>query len=142
MNRLMTRLIAFAAALIFVAGCDDGASTEPSPPPAQPAAPDAPEPPGAFIGVSADARACEVMLFDPEGQLGAPVLGAAVEGRSLRRGDRLALAFAHRENAPIAAGAIGLVVAAGGDGVQLESATCFGAQGRPLADAEAALEAI
>lgn len=147
MNRLLTHLLTFAAALALFTGCDDGGGETATPPAADAGAPDAPdepdpEVPGAFLGVSADARSCEVMLLDAGGQLGAPLFGAAVEGRSLRRGDRLAVAFAHRADAPIATGAIGLVAADGGDGVQIESATCFDAAGRPLPEADAVLNAL
>lgn len=143
LNRLTIRLLTFAAALALFTGCDDS-KTPTEPPPAEGQGPDAPEPavPGAFLSVSAEARSCEVMLVDPDGQLGAPIFDAAVEGRSLRRGDRLAVAFAHRADAPIAAGAIGLVAADGAGGVDVASATCFDASGRPLADSGVALEAI
>ncbi len=143
-NRLTAHLLTFAAALALFA-CDGSTSETPQPPAADGGVPDSgpePEVPGAFLGVHPDARSCEVMLLDADGQLGAPVFGAAVEGRSLRRGDRLAVAFAHRADASIAAGAVGLVAANGGDGVQLESATCFDAAGRPLPEADAVLEAL
>ncbi len=145
MTRLMTHLLTFAAALALFTGCDDGGSAEPTDPPAADSGvPDTPDPevPGAFLGISADARACEVMLHDPEGQLGAPVFGPAVEGRSLRRGDHLALAFAHRADAPIAAGAVGLVTQGDGDGVAVASAKCFDAAGHALPEAVVSLDAI
>lgn len=143
MTRSMTHLLTFAAALALFA-CDGGTSETPVDPAADSGAPDTPDPdvPGAFLGVSADARACEVMLLDAAGQLGAPIFGAAVEGRSLRRGDRLAVAFAHRADGPIAAGAVGLVAADGGDGVRIESATCFDAAGQPLANATVTLDGV
>lgn len=145
MNRLMTRLLAFAAVLTLSTACDEG-TTEPGTPTADAGAPgDAgPDPviPDVSLGLSADARACEVMFLDPEGQLGAVVFGAALEGRSLRRGDRLAIAFAHRADAPIPPGAVALVAQADAAGVQIESGACFDKSGAAIADPGITLDAL
>lgn len=146
MNRPLRAALAALLALLalcLTTACDDGDTADPTPPAADAGLPDAPDPivPDVFFTLDAAARACEVMLFDPDRQLGDAAFGAAVEGRSLRRGGRLALAFAHRADAAINAGSVGLVARDGIAAVQVEAATCFDREGRPLADAAIALSA-
>lgn len=88
---------------------------------------------------SDDARACEVMLNDPEDQLGEPIFGAGVEGRVVRRGDRVALAFAGRSDAPLG-DAVGFTPTAQG-AITLESVQCFDRDGRAMGAPDVALSA-
>lgn len=146
MNRPLRAALAALLALLalgLTTGCDDGDTADPTPPANDAGPPDAPDPivPDVFFTLSAAARACEVMLFDPDRQLGDAAFADAVEGRSLRRGDRLALAFAHRADAAITVGSVGLVARDGIAAVSVESAVCFDREGRPLADAALALSA-
>lgn len=137
---LVTRLLALTAALCFTTACDDGA-TDPQPPAADAGPPDAP-PPDVGLGITEAARACEVMFFDPQQRIAAVAFGAAVEGRELRRGDRLAVAFAHRHDAPFNRGAIAIAAGGAVADVQIEAAICFDRGGRPLAESGITLDAL
>ena len=86
---------------------------------------------GAGLSVPAEARACEVSLFDATGELVEVVFQDGTRGQSLRRGARVTLAFVSTGGA-IADAAVGLRLAAGGAGPTVESAACFGADGRTL----------
>ncbi len=136
--RTLARLIALTAALALATGCDDGDSGT-TPPATDAGTPDAgPDPvvPDTTVTLDPAARSCELML---RGSALTVVFGDAVEGRHLRRGEQLAVAFAHRADAPIPAGAVAF---ADGEGAEVESATCFDATGRPLPDVEIALSGL
>lgn len=133
----LARLAALVAALGLATACDDSGG-DPQPPAADAGAPDTPIP-DVTLGVPAEARACEVMFFDPDERIADVAFGAAVEGRTLRRGERLAVAFAHRADAPFAADALAL--ATGGAEVQIESTACFDRAGRAIAGAALTLAA-
>lgn len=134
----LARLFALAAAL-GLAACDDGGADS-QPPAADAGPPDTPVP-DVTLGVPADARACEVMFHDPARRVAAVSFGAAVEGRELRRGDRLAVAFAHRADAPFAADALALATSGDAAAVQIESTACFDREGRAIAGAALTLTA-
>ena len=129
----MYRFNLFAASLMLLAlaACDDGAS--PGETPGEPQ----PEPPvAANLALSVDpaARACEVMLV---GSVDA-AFDATVEGRQLRRGDQLAVAFTAKADAALGVAAVTLSSADAANLI-IESGTCFDVTGQPLADANLAL---
>lgn len=127
LSTLMLTLTAF--------GCDDGGSGngggggDGGPPPDG-----GPVEVSLALQVDPAARACEVMLT---GSVSVQY-GPAVEGRDLRRGDRLALAFAARADAALDASAVALA-STDPDRLAIESGACFDLDGRPLADANLAL---
>lgn len=132
----MRRFILSSLVLTLTAfGCDDGGSGNNGG-----GGGDGPPPDGGPIEVSLAlqvdpaARACEVMLTGPV----SVQYGDAVEGRHLRRGDRLALAFAARADAALANNAVALA-STDPDRLAIESGACFDLDGRPLAAANLAL---
>lgn len=135
----LARLLTLAA-LCFTTACDDGGA-DPKPPAADAGPPDAPLP-DVSLGITEAARACEVMFLDPQQRIADVAFAAAVEGRLLRRGERLAVAFAHRNDAAFARGAIAIAAGGAAADVQIEAATCFDRAGRPLAESGITLDAL
>ncbi len=81
-----------------------------------------------------DARACEVMLKDPGKALGELRADDSIEGRALRRGDMLAVAFAQTGDVAVESGAVRFALSGTADGVEIESVTCFDRSGNPLSE--------
>jgi hypothetical protein len=80
------------------------------------------------------ARSCELVLRDPDGALDDLALGASLRGQRLREGDRLAVAFVTRADAPVADGELRLVPRGESalTNVQLLSGRCFDRDGAAL----------
>jgi hypothetical protein len=106
--------------------------------------PDMPDPvEGLGIEVSAvDARACELVLVDPGQKIAQVLFTGSVQGRSLRRGERVAVAFHASADAPMVAGDVGIALREGAQDLQGVSATlgrCFGFAGQVLEGAQVTL---
>ena len=88
---------------------------------------------GAGLRVAAEARACELVLLDPQGAVQEVTFSDAVQGRLMRRGARVAIAFHAVGDAEIPAGAVALQLSEGlGDTLQLLAPRCFDGAGRLL----------
>ena len=89
---------------------------------------------------NSDVRACEVVLKDPQNKIGEVVFDSdSVEGRFMRRGERIALAFHSKGGAEIADGAVGFTPGNGAmdlEGIEVVVGQCVDAQGQPLAEVE------
>ena len=71
---------------------------------------------GAGLDITAaGARSCELVVIDGATAITAVTFGDAVEGRTMRRGDRLALAFYGKGGAELTASSVGLTLKSGAD---------------------------
>jgi len=86
------------------------------------------------------ARACEALVLDPDNLVrgdhdDSVVFADGVEGRSLRRGEKIAIAFHATSDSPIQAGDVALDVQDGVDNLdslQLVFQRCFDSNGDPI----------
>ena len=79
-----------------------------------------------------DARACEVVLDDPQEKIASVVFTDGAQGKVMRRGNRLAVAFHAQGDEAIPAGAADFEMAAGAtdlEGISVMVQRCFDAQG-------------
>ncbi len=82
-----------------------------------------------------DARACEVLITDAAEAIASVGFANNVEGRSQRRGQKLAVAFTAKDDEPLIEGDVSFVLKDGVenlDGVTLSQARCFDRQGAVL----------
>ena len=89
---------------------------------------------GLFVD-SADARACEAVIIDPDKKIAEITFPDTIEGRSQRRGARLAVAFSAKADEAIAANPAIFTLADGVtdiDGITAERARCFDRLGAVL----------
>ncbi len=90
----------------------------------------------------AEARSCECLLTDPNGALHQVVFGASVEGRQIRRGDRVGVAFFRKADAALDEGAVSLSLKGTAlNGVVMARASCFDKAGAELAGAKVEIAA-
>ncbi len=136
------------AALADAPPVPDTAPADTSPPP--PDVPDAQTPPdtvappdaGPTIAAGlriepATARACQLRLTDPSRRLKQVVFAASLEGRQVRRGNRVGIAFFRLGDAPIEDGPVALSLSGGSPAdVPLSKVTCFDKAGEPLPGAK------
>jgi hypothetical protein len=85
------------------------------------------------------ARSCEVVLADPDRAVADVGFGAAVQGKVVREGARIAASFLSRSDARIAAGQVTLVLVDGAssDSVQVQVSQCFNGAGEQISGAVA-----
>jgi len=99
---------------------------------------------GAGLDITAaGARSCELVVIDGATAITAVTFGDAVEGRTMRRGDRLALAFYGKGGAELTASSVGLTLKSGADlqALELTRGRCFGADGAEIAGTTFAVRA-
>ncbi|MEO1269936.1 MAG: hypothetical protein AAFX99_17760 [Myxococcota bacterium] len=94
---------------------------------------------GTTLTIDGSARACELVLIDSENALTEVVFTEGqANGRFMRRGERVAVAFHAVDDAAMPEGAVILNVLEGGiDNITIntEVSRCFGADGQPLSEA-------
>lgn len=91
--------------------------------------------------LSADARACEFVVRDADAHLTSVQFDDALQGTSVRRGDRTAVTFITRQDRPAQTGPTLRTVgaAAAGSDITLEDARCFDREGEDVGSASVAL---
>jgi len=98
--------------------------------------------PVSVVASAAGARSCEVVLTDSAKAITGLSFSGDVEGRFLRRGERLAVAFSGRTNAQLPAAGVNLLLQSAGTsltGMTLSNNRCFDAQGAVLSGATVTL---
>jgi len=96
------------------------------------------EPPLTGLGLTVlptAARACELVLDDPDGVIADVRFDDSVQGRFVRRAPRIAVSFLRAADAPIDAGAVTLQAAGDDANVSVRVAHCYGSDGARLGDA-------
>ena len=90
---------------------------------------------------SMDARGCDVLLADPDNSILNVRFASSVEGKWLRRNNRVATSFVNKTNAAFAGGGITVELAQGASAgnVAVVSGTCVGQDGRDLSAATVTL---
>ena len=90
---------------------------------------------------SDEARSCEVVVVDQANAIDEVTFEDDVEGRSMRRGERLALAFFVKGDSVIPSGAVNFALRQEGssEGLQLTNGRCFDGQGQEINGAALAL---
>ncbi|MCA9515494.1 MAG: hypothetical protein KC635_11160 [Myxococcales bacterium] len=90
---------------------------------------------GFGLRVSPDgARACELVLDDPDGVIADVRFDETVKGRFVQRAPRVAVAFLRTADAPVAAGAVTLEASGDAAHVSVRVAHCYGSDGARLPD--------
>lgn len=89
---------------------------------------------------SEDARACDLMLEEQDAKVLSATGSDGVEVAHRRRAPRVAISFASKSDAPIAAGAVVLQSTGDTSGFAIASSTCYGADGAVIDGAEVTLE--
>lgn len=90
---------------------------------------------GLALRVDDAARACELLIDDPASRLEL-AFAPEIAVRQLRRGPRLALAFAQPVDAPFGPAALALVARGGAEDVGLSVGECVDGAGQPVGDIE------
>jgi hypothetical protein len=94
-----------------------------------------------FVVSDATARSCDVLLIEESATVKSMTLTSAVKGTHLREAPRVAVSFISTSDAPIPAGAVGLVLASGAaSGLTIKKVTCADAAGTPIAGVTVRLE--
>ncbi len=88
-----------------------------------------------------DARGCDVLLADPDHAVLGVRFGTTVEGKWLRRNDRVATSFVNKTNTAFSGGAVTVELATGvsAANVAVVSGSCVGQDGRAVASATVTL---
>lgn len=88
----------------------------------------------------AQARSCEVMLNDPGKRIAQIAFAEGVEGRSMRRGDNIAVVFFTKSDSAMPGGAVTLDVQDASGDVLIAQERCFDALGALIAQPGIALK--
>lgn len=91
--------------------------------------------------LASDARACEFVVRDADARLTSVQFDDALQGASVRRGDRTAVTFITREDSPMQIGPTlrTLTTTTAGTDISLEDARCFDREGRDVGNASVSL---